>query len=297
MNKTAFLLIFLLLYGCNENKPVSIDTTVEIVSIETNTIEPTVTLHPINLPTETPAYPCRFGRQLQESVDPTLTIHLPILMYHQIVSFTPAGIADNPSLFVSAAEFEKQMTYLISEGYHSVYFSDLIDYKQNNCLLPEKPIIITFDDGWLEDYSVVFPILQRLDMVGTFFPPTSWVDHEAGGLLSWEQISEMSIGGMEFGSHTTSHVWLDRISDEQILNEITISKQLIQEHTGKPVIVLAYPGGAYSDRVIALLFENGYQAAVTTIYGIDQDLTEMFTLHRIGIRYDDSIAFFASRLR
>lgn len=302
MKKLLIFSIVILLYGCGiGQKPID-QASLTNVPVQNEILATTTFNPPIITPTiitviSTAPYPCRFENHLSTSSTFSLTFHLPILTYHQIRNLLPSTPANVLSITVSPKEFEKQMEYLVSQGYQTIYFSDLLDYLENGCPLPEKPIILTFDDGWVEDFSVVYPVLKNYSMVGTFFPPTNWVDHDAKGLLSWDQISAMSLGGMEFGSHTESHAWLDRISDDRVLSEVSLSKQHIEAHTGKPVIVLAYPGGAFSTNVIDLIKEAGYQAAVTTLYGSDQNLRDIFTLHRIGVHYTDSIEVFASRLK
>lgn len=268
-------------------------------SMESSTPRSTITVQNVSTPSlsPTPAYHCRFGVQDSQTSVEGLTIHLPILMYHQIKDLSGISQPKVNSISASPKELDRQMEYLILNGYQTIYFTDLLDYLQKKCLLPENPIILTFDDGWVEDYTVVFPTLKKYGMVGTFFPPTNWVNHGATGLISWDQISQMSAEGMEFGSHTVSHAWLDPLSKDQARNELALSKQLLEEHTGNPIIVLAYPGGSFSGQVIELAKEEGYQAAVTTLYGTDQDLSKIFILHRMSVYYYESLTIFASRLK
>ena len=264
-------------------------TAARVTRTQTNTVTPSPIKQEMSL--------CRFGERQTSSPEIPQNIILPIITYHQIANLPTNSSANVQSITVSPNEFKKQLSYLAINGYQTIYFSDLMDFMKKQCLLPTKPVILTFDDGWVEDYLIAFPELVANDMVGTFFPPTNWVDHDAKGVISWSQIQEMSLGGMEFGSHTESHSWLSQLPREEALNELGNSKALLEQYTGKPVIVVAYPGGSFNSSVIGLVEETGYLAAVTTIYGVEQNTGELFSLHRVGVHYTDTLEIFASRLK
>lgn len=216
-------------------------------------------------------------------------------MYHHLQLMTPDKSQIFRALSVAPAEFEKQVAYLAAHDYHTVYFSDLVAYFRSGRALPDNPIILTFDDGWVQDYTVAFPILFKYCMVGTFFPPTNWVDHSRY-TLTWAEIAEMSAGGMEFGSHTQSHSLMNLRTPEQNRLELVNSRLLLEQHTGRPVVALAFPGGMFNASVLQTAAETGYGAAVTTLGGIYQRPDQIYMLHRTAVRYWDTLDAFAAKL-
>ena len=207
-----------------------------------------------------------FGKHFAQPGAATI---VPILMYHHVRYLAPAANRMWRGLTVDPAAFEVQMAYLVEHGYHTISFSDLADYFDRGKSLPDKPVILTFDDGWREQYTTVFPILRRYGLVATFFPPTQWVGNSSL-TLTWAQIEEMSLAGMEFGSHTVNHHILPKETPDEVRRQLTQSKATLEQHTHKPVIALAYPTGAYSPAVVAWVPEAGYRAAVGIFPGVEQ---------------------------
>jgi peptidoglycan/xylan/chitin deacetylase (PgdA/CDA1 family) len=239
---------------------------------------------------------CPTPDSIPRTVTSTLRVHLPILTYHHLQYVPPTAKAIVRGLSVAPDAFEQQVAYLSAHNYHTVYFSDLIAFFRDGRPLPENPIILTFDDGWRDDYTIAFPALRKYCLVGTFFPPTNWVDHSAL-TLTWAQAAEMATGGMEFGSHTQSHALMHLRAAALNRAELLNSKTILETHIGKAVVAFAYPGGDYNSAIIKLVAETGYGAAVTVFGGSYQTASGIFTLHRIAIRYWDTIDTFAAKLQ
>jgi peptidoglycan/xylan/chitin deacetylase (PgdA/CDA1 family) len=164
--------------------------------------------------------------------------------------------------------------------------------------LPDKPIILTFDDAWIDHYTVVYPILQKYCMVGTFFPPVNWVNNGGGKqVMSWPMIEEMSRGQMEFGSHTLNHHLLNHQTEKQIMEQLVGSKVELEKHTVRPVVALAYPGGGWNTLALSLVPKGGYGAAVGVTANPEQARSDLFLLHRITVPYSDDLKMFEKRLR
>lgn len=201
--------------------------------------------------------------------------NIPILMYH--------SIADQPGndLMVSPQNFAAQIAYLKKAGYQTINFQDLQDWQAGKPI-PRKPILLTFDDGYLDNYTEAYPVLKEHGFQATFFISTNYIAD--GRHITWEQIAEMSKSGLiEFASHTKSHADLAVISPEQLTAELTESKQIIETKIGKPVIAFSYPAGSYNNAVVDATAKAGYQFAVTTKPGkanIDQGV---LTLHRVRV--------------
>jgi len=161
-------------------------------------------------------------------------------------------------LSVSPAIFAWQMRWLSERGYRIISLSDLVRHLRNNAPLPDRSVVITFDDGLESVYTSAFPILERYGFPATVFLVPDycgrWNDWPSQPsvaprlpLLSWPQIREMDRYGVEFGAHTLSHPRLDRLSRDEVEREILGSKASIEEHLGHPVEVFAYPYGRHND--------------------------------------------------
>jgi len=215
---------------------------------------------------------------------------VPVLNYHQINN------EDHNALTLSASEFEAQMNYLYREGYNTISPDQLADYLQNGQNLPPNPVLITFDDGYADNYRVAYPILQKYHFTATIFLITDFVNNY-GKYLTWNQIQEMSDNGLSFEDHTLSHISLPKASDEEISNQLLKSKEALESQIGKKVEYLAYPGGEYDQRVIQLTKNMGYRAAFTVNFGRDRVNSTMYTLNRIPVFGGGLHTFLHFRLR
>lgn len=222
-------------------------------------------------------------------------VDVPILMYHHVRVLAPEAGRVWRMLTVDPAAFEAQMAYLVEHGYHTVTFSDLADHFDRGKPLPDQPVILTFDDGWAEQYTTVYPILRRYGLSATFFPPTNWISGSRL-TLTWGQIEEMSQAGMEFGSHTLNHHFLTHQDTNEVRRQLVQSKALLEQHTHKPVIALAYPGGAWGPAVTVQAQEAGYRVAVGVAAGVKQRAAERFVLHRVSVGYGAPLQTFIARL-
>lgn len=246
-------------------------------------------------PLAPPACPNRGA--IPRTVAPADRVTLPILMYHHVTHLPANASALWRNLTVTPEALEAQVKYLADHGYHTIYFSDLVAYFGAGTPLPDRPIILTFDDGWIDDYTVVYPILQKHCMVGTFFPPVNWVNNGNGKqVISWPMIEEMSRGEMEFGSHTLNHHLLNNQNEKQIMEQLVGSKAELEKHTIRPVVALAYPGGGYNALVVALAAKAGYGAAVGVTANPDQSRSDLFILRRITVPYSDDLKMFEQRI-
>ncbi|MBI4054970.1 MAG: polysaccharide deacetylase family protein [Elusimicrobia bacterium] len=180
---------------------------------------------------------------------------LPILMYHKI-GHPPRG-SRLRSLWVAPEIFARQLETLRRWGYEPIGFQDLKDFREGSKPLPEKPVLLTFDDGYRNIYTQAFPILKRLKMKATIFlvvrelgGENLWHDPAAESriaMLSWQEVREMAEAGVEFGSHTMTHPNLTGLDGEKLDWELKASRRAIVENTGKAPLAFAYPYGAGED--------------------------------------------------
>lgn len=219
-------------------------------------------------------------------------VRIPILMYHHIRDFNDPGDTLGTNLSVSEGAFSEQLDYLISSGYTTTTFQQMIEFPQKS--LPEKPIILTFDDGYDDNYNA-FISLKNKNMVGVFYIISNYLNKP--GQLSTPQIKEISSAGMEIGSHTENHPDLTQISASRVSAELSDSKAELEKIIGKNVISLCYPSGRYNDAVKHAVEQAQYLAATTTQTGIATTDSDKFELQRIRISHPDTLQTFVSKLK
>ena len=216
---------------------------------------------------------------------------IPVLNYHQINNH------DHNPLTLSASEFEAQIKYLAEKGYTSISPDDLADYLQYGKKLPPNPILITFDDGYQDNYQVAYPILKKYRFTATVFLISDFVN-TYNRYLTWAQIEEMEKDGFVFESHTVSHISLTKASnDKEILDQLTKAKKILEWRLGKKIEYLAYPCGDYDQHIIDLTRAAGYRAAFTVHLGRDTMHSTLYSLNRIPVFGGRNHTFFRFWLR
>lgn len=224
------------------------------------------------------------------------TATVPILMYHYISTPPSASDKIRVGLSVTPKMFEAQIKLLVDNGFTAVTLSDLYAHLATGRALPAKPIILTFDDGYVDNYQNAFPILQKYGLTGTFFVLTAPADAEDPAYLSWDMIEEMSRAGLEMQLHAKNHIDLRRRRYEDLIWQIIGGRQSIEAHTGKPAVFMAYPSGKYDDAVLKFLANNNFWAAVTTESGRIHTLSDALTWTRVRIAGQLRLADFAKLL-
>jgi len=211
---------------------------------------------------------------------------IPILMYHSI------ALNSKNNLLVPPAQFSAQIKHLQKAGYQTISFKTLAENWQAGKPLPPKPILLTFDDGYKDNYTTAYPILKTIKFQATIFVISNFVGDD--NHISWKQIQEMLNSGLiEIGSHTKSHFDLTIISPKKRHEEIFDSRNIISKYTGKPVIAFAYPAGKYNYAVVKDTGVAGYKFAVTTKPGYAKAKQGLLTLHRVRINGNLSLRQFA----
>jgi peptidoglycan/xylan/chitin deacetylase (PgdA/CDA1 family) len=219
---------------------------------------------------------------------------VPILMYHHIQDLASDASELRLTWTVAPQNFDAQMAFIAQRGFHTITMAQLVGQLKDDKPLPAKPIIISFDDGWEEQYAVALPILKKNNLIGTFFVYTRPIDHAQ--YMTWAQLQEMSAEGMDIQPHTLTHPHLRALPPDEAMKEIADSKSILETRLGRPMIALAYPFGEYNAAIIEMLKRAGFEAAVTLDPGYRQRADELFTLHRIRVSYRDSLDDFAKRL-
>ncbi|HNX91410.1 MAG TPA: polysaccharide deacetylase family protein [Candidatus Omnitrophota bacterium] len=205
----------------------------------------------------------------------------PILMYHSV-----CGISES-SMDVSYENFVKQIEYLNKAGYRAISLDELInEIKQGHRFLP-KTVVITFDDGFEDNFTKAFPALAKYGMTATIFLITNDIGKK-NGYLNWEQVEVMARNGIDFGGHTRNHVYLPSVKEENVLiDEIAGCKKDIEGHIGRAVDFFCYPLGAFDERVKNAVSASGYRGAVTTHRSINKRNKDLYALNRIKVSDSD----------
>jgi peptidoglycan/xylan/chitin deacetylase (PgdA/CDA1 family) len=298
---------------------------------------------------------------------------LVLLAYHGIRDINPADYPfDEGTVSASCHQFDLQMDY-VKKNFDTITFAQLKACREGKIPFPKRPIIITFDDGFADNYQNAFPILKKHGLPATIFLASGfigtdevfwwekvaywlkhskdffkvweglgqqvpsqndqtqrWVlryfkdaaDHERIHILSemekqfpiekgsyfplirplrWDEVLEMSQGGIEFGSHTVTHPLLSKVPHEKLLLELSASKKEIEEKIGKEVIALAYPVGGpsdYNDEVISVAKQVGYLFGITYFPEGDnsQSSTDWFRMKRVTVEWYYSLNRFRSNV-
>ncbi|MDY6349163.1 MAG: polysaccharide deacetylase family protein [Selenomonas sp.] len=217
---------------------------------------------------------------------------IPVLNYHQI------NDTEKNALTVNTEQFEAQMKYLSENGYTAITPADMLDAWENGTQLPEKPVIITFDDGYLDNYNHAFPVLEKYQLKATIFLISDYVNTYPN-YLTWSAVQDMQQSGLiDFESHTLSHEELTKAPDlDEAKHQLTGSKQAIEWNLGKQVNFIAYPCGEYNDDIEQATKDAGYRAAFTVNYGLAEPGEDPFILDRVPIFGSNSHTLARFKLR
>jgi peptidoglycan/xylan/chitin deacetylase (PgdA/CDA1 family) len=218
-------------------------------------------------------------------------------MYHRVDMVRSSLPAITQRLTVDPREFEQEMLWLRSQGYHAVSQLRAFDALEYGKPLPPKPIMITFDDGYRDVLGKAAPILDRLHMPATAYVITDRTSGPDPSFLTWGEVRDLERRGFAIGSHTVHHLDLTSLSDSQALEELESSRRVLQQKLHHPVQWFAYPAGAEDLRIVQLVRRAGYVLAVTTQPGRTQNATDPLTLRRYEILDTTNVAGLAAILR
>lgn len=199
---------------------------------------------------------------------------IPVLTYHHI------GAGDD-WLYVSEADFEQQLVYLRGQGYTPVSVAELAAGLAGKTKLPNRPIVLTFDDGYADNYRAALPILLRQGMRASFFVVTGKIGQT--GYMSWPQAVEMHSRGMEIGSHTVHHYTLNEINLKEMERELLASRLMLESNLPAAPAVFANPFGETAPAVVELLARTGYQAACSSVVGLNHPGENLYMIRRLSV--------------
>lgn len=231
-------------------------------------------------------------------------VRLPVLLYHNI-AFTNSATTD-PSLTISPKQFKKQMRWLAENGYSAIRPSEWLNWCRSGRDLPEKPVLLTFDDGYVGVAEYALPVLEKYSFGAVVFIVTKQI----GGVNEWErtigrsgtdrlmtaeQIIEWSHKGIEFGAHGRTHYDLTTLPMHQLSEEIDGSSKDLWAVVGSRVVSFAYPYGPYNECVVDRV-RSSFDLAFTCDQGLNYLQTDPCLLRRSMVHPADLLIDFACRV-
>ncbi|WNC17574.1 polysaccharide deacetylase family protein [Brevibacillus brevis] len=204
---------------------------------------------------------------------------VPVLEYH--------SIQDNQKdpYCVAPAKFEEELRSILRMGYHPITATELLQMWTKHQAAVPKPILLTFDDGYEDNYTHLYPILKKYHVKATIFLATSFIGRP--NFLTWDEIKQMQQSGIvDFESHTVHHPNLLKEKTDEVKAEFEQSRKVLEAHLHKPVRVLAYPFGNHKTYMYPMLKKAGYQMAFDSDPGLASEKQGMFALHRIETTTD-----------
>lgn len=205
---------------------------------------------------------------------------VPVLNYHQV------NDEKHSALTLHVDQFREQMEYLHNQGYNTITLAQLYDYLENGTELPNKPIVITFDDSYVDNYKNVLPILKEYNMKATLFMISDAAN--TPGFVSTEQMHQMEAGGFDIQGHTNHHKILTKIAPTELPDALLGGKTSLEGILGEPIEYLAYPGGFNDMLVQYVTKQSGYKMAFTVQPGTVQPGDNLYALNRLAIFQGDT---------
>lgn len=211
---------------------------------------------------------------------PLKSLHAPILVYHYVEYVKDQKDTIRKSLNIPPDIFIRQIKTLKNAGYTFVTASELIDILDGKIKSPRKPIVISFDDGYRDFYTDVFPILKKYQVKAVAYIVSGFLDKP--NYMFVQQLKEIARSGLvEIGSHTVNHVSLKGIALELAKNEIKGGKTALESLLNIPIVSFAYPDGRFDNQAINLVENAGFKSAVTTTHGFEVHQNNKYSIYRI----------------
>ncbi|MGJ3237868.1 MAG: polysaccharide deacetylase family protein [Anaerolineae bacterium] len=217
-------------------------------------------------------------------------INVPVLMYHYVSELPEDADDIRRGLTLAPDIFREHIAYLSANGYQTVSLNDVDQALEYGTSLPDKPVVLTFDDGYLDAYTEVFPVLRDYGMTGTFFIITQFADERREGYMNWEQIAEMADAGMHMEGHSKTHPSLRERDLDYLVYQVLGSLESVTFHTERIARIFSYPIGHYDVNTLRFMASTPVERAVTTQPGIRQTTDNRYEVPRLRITDTTGIA-------
>ncbi len=207
---------------------------------------------------------------------------VPIVMFHHVDTYSHEELNT-----ISPKKFEKIMAFLKNHHYQVIRLEQLVDAINHHTKLAPRSVVLTFDDGYDNNYTYAFPILKKYQFPATIFVISNFIGKE--DFLTPGHIKEMVNSGLiDIGSHTKNHVYLPGIKDRNsTVDEIAGSKSDLEKFLGRPVDYFCYPSGGFNSDIQSIVHQAGYKAACTTNRGHDKYNKDIYALKRVRLNNKD----------
>jgi peptidoglycan/xylan/chitin deacetylase (PgdA/CDA1 family)/glycosyltransferase involved in cell wall biosynthesis len=226
-----------------------------------------------------------YERAILEKIYPRT---VPVLLYHRVVRTPPRGSCHG--LWVTTQQFESQLRSLQRRGFQAITFRQFDQHRRSGRRLPPKPVILTFDDGYEDNYTEAFPLLKKYGMAAVIFVVTDqrrtnfWDCNEPPvPLMTDDRLRELSSYGIEIGSHTVTHLNVAQADSYRLVEELRSSKQSLEQILGQEVISFAYPYGAVTPQAKEFVRAAGYRYALAGNGGPERFCDDFLEIRRIQI--------------
>ncbi len=213
-------------------------------------------------------------------LNPLKSFKAPILVYHYVEYVQDEKDTIRKSLNIVPSVFTAQVETLKNAGYTFITPKEIAEILDGRKKLPQKPIVLSFDDGYRDFYTDVFPILKKYNIKSIIYVVSGFLDKP--NYLLIEQLKEIAESGLvEIGAHTVNHAVLKGIPLEMAKYEIEESKKQLENLLNISVVSFAYPHGQFDNQVINLIKDAGFRSAVTTTHGFEINHENKYSLYRI----------------
>ncbi|MFQ5706812.1 MAG: polysaccharide deacetylase family protein [bacterium] len=215
-----------------------------------------------------------------------------VLAYHRVLSESdlPNGRLRSPYA-MTLASFEKQMYLLVEIGFQAVTLDEVLSHPDPQA----KRVVLTFDDGYVDNYTQAWPVLRHFGFKATFFVIANRIGSEA--FMSWQQLKEMTAAGMAVESHTANHQPLTSLSNGECLHELVQSRQTIEARLGRPVRFVSFPHGMYDRTVLQACRKAGYAGGCNSDFGYFKPGGDVFKINRFMVKKDYDLKTFSEMVR
>ena len=215
---------------------------------------------------------------------------VPVLMYHQVIDNGSNGQHRPTPYEVSLADFEAQLDFLVENNFETLSLRELLSMSEPRSSISKRQVVITFDDGYVDNYLAAFPALRKRNLSATFFVIVSRIG--SSGFMTWDQLREMQQHGMSIQSHTLNHQPLATLADDAIHAELRDSRAQLTKQLHHSVDYISFPHGSYDDRVLRAAGETEYKAWCTSDFGYAEPLQGEPRIPRLIVRNNHSLKEF-----
>lgn len=222
---------------------------------------------------------------------------IPVLLYHSVAGDVDGAFAPYT---VSPATFARHLDLVVESGSTALTFSGLVDALTGAAPMPERPVVITFDDGFADFATAAWPELATRRLPATLYVTTgalgstsTWLERDGAGdrpMLTWDDVVALDAAGCEIGAHTVTHVPLDCVDRPLAEREIRGSRAALEDALGHEVRTFAYPHGHHDRHVRRLVIDAGFESAAAVRNALSHPRDDVFAVARVTVRRDDSDA-------